>query len=313
MRYINELRDGEMVSEVYLCKTKQALKTKAGKSYYSLLLQDKSGTLDGKIWELGMGIDHFEAMDYIHVDGQVVLFQNSPQLNIKRVRKAQEGEYDAADYMPSTDKDVKEMYKTLCSYVNSVEEPHLKKVLEKIFLEDKEFAAAFLGHSAAKSVHHSFMGGLLEHTLGVARNADYMAKYYPFLNRDLLVAAALLHDIGKTRELSPFPENDYTEEGNFLGHIYMGTEMVNDRIREIPGFPPVLAGELKHCILAHHGELEYGSPKKPVIAEAVALNLADNMDAKLQTFLEILNGADEKADWIGYSRLFDATLRKTTK
>ncbi|WP_343208020.1 3'-5' exoribonuclease YhaM family protein [Anaerolentibacter hominis] len=312
MRYIKELRDGEMIQETYLCKTKQSLKTKAGKSYYSLLLQDKTGTIDAKIWELSNGIDHFEAMDYIKVDAQVVLFQNSPQLNIRRVRKSSAGEYDMSDYMPTTEKNVEAMCRQLNDYIASIEEPHLKQLLEKFFVEDTAFLKTFINHSAAKTVHHSFMGGLLEHTLSVAENANYMAEHYTYLNRDLLVSAAILHDIGKTRELSAFPENDYTDDGQFLGHIYMGTEMISDKIREISGFPVILAGELKHCILSHHGELEYGSPKKPAIAEAVALNLADNMDAKLQTLLEVLKGGEEKAEWLGYNRLFESNIRRTT-
>lgn len=312
MRYIGELRDGEMVSETYLCKAKQTLKTKAGKSYYSLLLQDKTGVLDSKIWELSAGIDHFEAMDYIRVDGQVVSFQGSLQLSIKRVRKSQEGEYDPADFMPITNKNIEEMYSQLLQYISKIQQPHLKKLVESFFVEDKTFAARFKKHSAAKSVHHGFVGGLLEHTLGVAKLCDYYADNYPIINRDLLIAAAVFHDIGKLEELSTFPENDYTDDGQLLGHIFIGAELVGTRIRTIPNFPVQLGVELRHCILAHHGELEYGSPKKPAIVEAFALNFADNTDAKMQTMTELLNGADDKVEWIGFNRLFDTNIRRTT-
>jgi 3'-5' exoribonuclease len=312
MRYIGELRDGEMVSETYLCKAKQTLKTKAGKSYYSLLLQDKTGILDSKIWELSAGIDHFEAMDYIRVDGQVVSFQGSLQLTIKRVRKSQEGEYDPADFMPITNKNIEEMYSQLLQYISRIQQPHLKKLVESFFVEDKAFAARFKKHSAAKSVHHGFVGGLLEHTLGVTKLCDYYADNYPIINRDLLIAAAVFHDIGKLEELSSFPENDYTDDGQLLGHIFIGAELVGTRIRTIPNFPAQLGVELRHCILSHHGELEYGSPKKPAIVEAFALNFADNTDAKIQTMTELLSGADDKVDWIGFNRLFDTNIRKTT-
>ncbi len=312
MRYINELREGEMVSETYLCKTKQTLKTKAGKNYYSLLLQDKTGTLDTKIWEISAGIDHFEVMDYIRVDGQIVSFQGSLQLNVKRLRRSQEGEYDPSDFMPVTSKNVEEMFSEILKQIAKLQNPYLKKLAESFFIEDKDFILKFKKHSAAKSVHHGFVGGLLEHTLSVIKLCDYYAENYPILNRDLLITAALFHDIGKLEELSFFPENDYTDEGQLLGHIYIGTEMISAKIRTIPNFPVSLSTEIKHCILAHHGELEYGSPKKPALAEALALNFADNTDAKLQTMTELLNSVDEKTEWLGYNRYFESNIRKTT-
>ena len=148
------------------------------------------------------------------------------------------------------------------------------------------------------------------HNLTIVKLCDYFAKSYPMLKRDLLLAAAMCHDIGKTKEISLFPQNDYTDDGQLLGHIVIGTEMVSDKIRMIPGFPAVLASELKHCILAHHGEYEYGSPKKPALMEAMALNLADNADAKLETFTEILEGTSETG-WLGYNRFFESNLRMT--
>ena len=159
----------------------------------------------------------------------------------------------------------------------------------------------------------SFVGGLLEHTLSVAKMCDYFAGAYPMLNRDLLLTAAMFHDIGKTKELSVFPENDYTDDGQLLGHIIIGTEMVSERMRTIEGFPPKLATELKHCILAHHGELEYGSPKKPALLEAMALNFADNADAKMETMIEVLRGAGDNQGWLGYNRLLETNIRKTTE
>ncbi|MFA9465918.1 MAG: 3'-5' exoribonuclease YhaM family protein [Velocimicrobium sp.] len=313
MHYINELREGETLTEVYFCKVKNILKTKMGKSYYSLLLQDKTGTLDAKVWELSNGIDNFEQMDYIYIQGQVTSFQGSLQLNVNRIRKCQEGEYDPRDYMPVSKQDIGEMYQELLGFVGSVNEVHLHKLLESFFVEDKEFVKRFKDHSAAKSVHHGFIGGLLEHTLGVAKMCDYMAGAYPILNRDLLITSAIFHDIGKTQELSEFPTNDYTDDGQLLGHIYMGTEMIGTKIRTISGFPIKLASELKHCILAHHGELEYGSPKKPAIIEAVALNFADNADAKLETMTEVLEGASDSTEWLGYNRFFESNIRATSK
>lgn len=312
MRYIQELREGEVISETYLCKSKQTLKTKAGKSYYSLLLQDKTGTIDSKVWELSNGIDHFEAMDYIHIEGQVTSFQGSLQLNVRRIRRSQEGEYDPIDYMPVSKRNQEEMYQELLDYIQLVDEPHLRRLLELFYVEDKDLVKRFKFHSAAKSVHHGFVGGLLQHTLAVAKISVFLADTYPAVNKDLLVTAALFHDVGKLKELSPFPENDYTDDGQLLGHIYIGTEMLSERMKTIAGFPAKLGSELLHCILSHHGELEYGSPKKPALIEALALNFADNTDAKLQTIMEIMESNEENDGWFGFNRLLETNLRRSS-
>ncbi len=312
MRFIKELTDGEIVSDVYLCKNKIVGKTKSGKTYYSLLLTDATGSIDGKIWELNNGIAHFENLNYVKVDGQVTVFNNSLQLNIKKIRIAEAGEYDINNYMPATKKNVEEMVRCLLELIDSLERPYYKTLLKRFFIEDTHISKEFKAHSAAKSVHHGFVGGLLEHTLAVAKMCDYYTTYYPILNRDLLLTAAMLHDIGKIYEISSFPENDYTDAGQLLGHIVMGTMMIRDKIKDIPDFPAKEANELEHCILAHHGELEYGSPKKPALIEALALSFADNTDAKLQTFIEALSAKDE-AGWLGYNRMFDSNIRKTTR
>lgn len=313
MKEIALLREGERISEVYLCKTKQVAKTKMGKTYYSLTLQDKTGVIDGKVWELSGGIDHFEALDYVKVDGDVTSFQNALQLNVRRLRVASVGEYDPADYLPVSDKEIPQMYEELLGYIKSFRNEGLRRLAEMFFLEDKEFIRLFKGHSAAKTVHHGFVGGLLEHTLSVMKLCDFYCKQYPLLKRDLLLGAALFHDIGKTRELSEFPKNDYTDEGQLLGHIVIGTIMLEEKIREIPGFPATLAFELKHCILAHHGEYEYGSPKKPALAEALALNFADNLDAKLETIKELFAGNTGNQGWLGFNRLLDSNVRMTSE
>ena len=314
MRYIDTFREGMHIADVYLCKNKQIALTKNGKEYGNLVMQDKTGTIDAKIWDLGSpGVGEFETMDYVRVEADVTLFQNSFQLNVRRIRRAQEGEYVEADYLPMSKKDIKKMYEELLGYIRSVKNPYLQKLLCGYFVENAAFAKAFQFHSAAKTVHHGFVGGLLEHTLSVTKLCDYYAGYYPMINRDLLLTAAIFHDVGKTRELSRFPENDYTDDGQLLGHIIIGTEMVGESIRSIPGFPEKLATELKHCILAHHGELEYGSPKKPALLEALALNFADNTDAKMETMIEALQSGGENKGWLGYNRLLESNIRKTTE
>lgn len=311
MKYINEIRDGERIREIYLCKDKQILKTKAGKSYYSLKLQDKTGIIDAKVWDINSAIGNFEIMDYIQIDAEVILFQNAPQLNVKRIRKCQENEYNINDFMPVTNKNIDDMYIELIEYTKYVKEIHLKQLIDSFFIEDKEFIKNFKNHSAAKTIHHGFIGGLLEHTLGVVKICNFFADYYSIINKDLIITAALFHDMGKLYEISSFPENDYTDDGQLLGHIYIGAEKLSERIKTIEGFPKKLASELIHCILAHHGELEYGSPKKPAIPEAFALSFADNADAKLETLTEIFKANDNKNEWF-MNKFFDTKIKKSS-
>ena len=314
MKFIETLREGERINDVYLCKFKQAAVTKNGKPYENVILQDKTGTLDAKIWEPNsMGIDDFDAMDYIAVMGDVTSFQGALQVSIKRVRKVREGEYDPANYLPVSEHDIEDMYSQLLTFVNGIKNPYLSKVVKHFFVEDADFVKRFKFSSAAKSVHHGFVGGLLEHTLSVLKLCQFYVMQYPILNEDLLYTAALCHDIGKVYELSEFPINDYTDDGQLLGHIVMGCEMVGEQIRGVEGFPKKLANELKHCILAHHGELEFGSPKKPALVEAVALNFADNTDAKMETLKEIFKAAGDNNEWLGYNRLLESNIRKTSK
>lgn len=314
MKYIETLREGERIQEIYLCKQKTSAVTKAGKPYENVIFQDKTGTLDAKIWDpSSQGIEDFSAMDYVAVTGDVTSFMGSLQLNVKRVRKVSEDEYNPADYLPVSDTDPERMYAELLSVIASIQNTYLKQLLTAFF-EDAAFEERFRKHSAAKSVHHGFVGGLLEHTLSVTKNCAFFAERYPILNRDLLLTAAMCHDIGKLSELSDFPQNDYTDEGQLLGHIMIGADMVSEKIRTIEGFPQRLRNELLHCILAHHGELEFGSPKKPALAEAIALSFADNIDAKMETLKELFQGVPEgNTEWLGFNRLLDSNIRRTGK
>lgn len=312
MKFINELHEGETIRGIYLCRGKRSAETRNGKAYDNLMLQDKTGVLDGKVWDPNsQGIADYDEKDFIEVVGDVISYNNNLQLNIKQIRKAGEDEYNPADYMPTSEKNVDTMYEELLGYIGQISNVYLRQAVEYYFVNDVKFIETFKGHSAAKTVHHGFAGGLLEHTLSILKMCEYFTGAYPILNKDLLYAAALCHDIGKTKELSDFPDNDYTDDGQLLGHIIIGIEMINDAIRTIPEFPEKLASELKHCVIAHHGELEYGSPKKPALAEAFALNLADNADAKMQTLTEIFKDKSG-TDWLGYNRLFESNIRRTS-
>lgn len=313
MRYIKEIAEGENLNGIYYCKEKKELRSKNDKPYYSLILQDKTGSLDGKVWDINShGIEDFAGGDFISVQGQITVYMGALQAKIIRIRRCEEGEYDLVDYIQTSRYDRETMYKELLEFVDSVKNPYYKKVLDSFF-RNVEFAKRFKSHSAAKTMHHSFVGGLLEHSLGVLKVCNFMAKQYPILNRDLLITAAPLHDIGKVAELSPFPVNDYTDSGQLLGHIYIGANMISEKIKEIDGFPKKQADELIHCILAHHGALEYGSPKLPALMEALALSLADNMDAKMESFTELLEANEGRTDWLGYNKIFTSNIRISTR
>ena len=284
MRYINTLCEGETIRNVYLCKGKRSAETRNGKPYDNLILQDK-------VWDPNSsGIADYDELDFIEVFGEVTSYNNALQLNIRQIRKAYEDEYNPADYMPTTEKNEDTMYQELLNYGQQIGNTYLKQVVEYYFVNNQE------------------------HTLSVVKMCEYMVGAYPILNRDLLYTAAMCHDIGKVKELSAFPKNDYTDEGQLLGHIVIGVEMLNDAIREIQDFPEKLANELKHCIISHHGELEYGSPKKPALPEAFALNFADCADAKMETLTEIFKDSKNMKDkeWTGYNRLFETNLRKSS-
>lgn len=312
MKYLKDLKEGDRVFDIYLCKKKHAAVTKNGKAYENVTLQDKTGTLEAKVWEPNNpGIGEYKEMDYIEVYGDISSFQGALQISVKRIRVCAEGEYDPADYLPVSVKNIDAMYNELLDLVKSIGNPYYKRLLESFFVEDAAFQKTFRNSSAAKTVHHGFVGGLLEHTLSVTKLCDYYCGSYPVLKRDLLLTAAVCHDIGKTRELSSFPENDYTDEGQLLGHIVIGAQMIAEKAAGIEGFPNGLLTELQHCVLAHHGKYEFGSPKIPALIEALALNYADDTDAKLEAFKEILENNSENKGWLGYNRLFESNLRGT--
>ena len=312
MKYIKDYKEGDRIADIYLCKHKQAAVTKNGKNYENVILQDKTGTIDAKVWEPNNpGISDYDALDYIEVFGDVSSFQGTLQVSIKRIRVCGEEEYNASDYLPVSSKNIDQMYGELLDLAKSIKNTYLKQLLEAFFVKDEGFIKAFRNSSAAKTIHHGFVGGLLEHTLSVTKLCNYYCTTYPVLNRDLLLTAAMFHDIGKIKELSLFPQNDYTDDGQLLGHIVIGSQMVAEKAATIEGFPHNILTEVQHCILAHQGKYEYGSPKIPALVEAVALNYADDTDAKLQTFTEILENNPEPG-WIGFNRLFSSNLRAST-
>ena len=308
---IKDYSIGQSINNVILyCTDKTSGISSRGDNYLSLTLRDSSGTINGKVWEINDNIDDFEAKDFISINGTVTTFKDALQLNITHIAKIDPSKVKMDDFCPKTPQDMDQMFNKLMSIINSISNTYLKTLLTNLFTNEK-FIAKFKVNSAAKAVHHAYIGGLLEHTLAVTNICNYLITQYPTLNRDLLLTAAICHDIGKIKEISAFPENDYTDDGNLLGHIYMGTEMIDTQAKKIEGFPKQLLNELKHCILAHHGKLEFGSPKTPSLIEAVALSYADDMDAKLRRFSDLLNET-ESDNWSDKNDFFlNSKYRKT--
>jgi 3'-5' exoribonuclease len=310
MKYINDFKEDDRVIDHYLCKQKQSLKSRTGKTYLTLRLQDKTGMIDAKVWDLNNDIQAFDEGDFIKIDGIVLSYQNELQLKVSKIRRSLEGEFDPADHIPCTDKDVDEMYSEIEKYIKSIENPYLRSLMENILLKNTEIADQFKKHSAAKNLHHSYMGGLIEHTLNVTQICDYLSTRY-VVNRDILITTALLHDLGKLYELSSFPSNEYTDDGQLLGHIVICAELISREADKIHGFPHKLLTLIQHCVLSHHGEYEFGSPKLPQTMEAFVLHNADNLDAKLKMFQEFLDSDNTMGEWAGYSKIFGRYIRKT--
>ncbi|MCL2386329.1 MAG: HD domain-containing protein [Defluviitaleaceae bacterium] len=310
MRYIKELRENERVIEHYLCRKKESRESRNGKSFLSLKLQDKTGTIDAKVWEITNDIQQFEENEIVKIDGVVGSYQNELQLKVTKLRRSREGEYLEAEYVPASEKDIGDMFTKISNLIKAVSNSHIKALLENIFIKDETRAKLFKSHSAAMHMHHSYMGGLLEHTLSVAEICMFLGARYKYVNMDILLAGALLHDIGKIHELSPLPQNEYTDDGQMLGHIIIGVEMVGVEIAKIPDFPHELASLIKHCIVSHHGEYEFGSPKIPAIPEAMLIHFADNIDAKLTTFAEIYDKDTSAGLWTTYQKSLGRYIRK---
>jgi 3'-5' exoribonuclease len=312
--FVSDLEPNQNITTTFLVKDKEVRTAKNGNSYLSLTLGDKSGSLDAKMWDNVAEVEPtFGRDDFVKVKGQVRLFNNKQQLTIHRIRRCQESEVDLGDYLPRTTRDVERMFGDLLALVSRIGNPHLGKLLENL-LNDSEFTAKFKQAPAAKSLHHAWLGGLLEHTLSLCRLCQGMAEHYPELDLDLLLTGAVLHDVGKTEELSYSRSFAYTTEGQLLGHMILELDLVNRKMAEIEDFPPRLKTLVQHLIISHHGEYEFGSPKLPMFPESLVLHYLDNLDSKLTSMLDLIAG-DTNADpeWTAYNRMFERPLFKDSK
>jgi 3'-5' exoribonuclease len=275
--------EGKLFDGFFLVLLKQQRTTKTNKPYLNLILGDKTGQLEGRVWEPSDPriAKEFERGDIVKARGSASRFDDRLQMKIDQLRMAQPGEVDKTDLLPSTTYDVTALWRQLLSFVESFTNPDLK-LLVTTLLDDPAMAAAYREAPAAKQLHHAWLGGLLEHVVSLCTLADRVATHYPLLDRDLLLTGVILHDLGKLRELSWEIGFEYTVEGMLLGHIQIGTALVEKAIDSLPGFPPRLKTLVLHMILSHHGKLEFGSPKLPMIPEALALSFLDDLDAKMQ-------------------------------
>jgi len=309
--YVKDLKTGDKVSEVFLAAEKNLAYSQKGSPYLNLRLRDRTGDVDGKIWENALAWDKaFKKGDLIRVQARALSFKNAIQLSISELRKVEDGEVELSDYFPVARGDLAQMFAGILAYVEQVKTPCLTALLHAFF-KDEKIAALFRRAPAAKGFHHIYIGGLLEHTLSVVRLLDLAASHYPGVNRDLLITGGILHDIGKIYEFSYERIVEYSDPGRLVGHIVIGVEMVDAKIAAIPDFPEQIAMELRHLILSHHGVLEYGSPKRPKTLEALIVHYMDDLDAKVNAFQEYIRDArDEESDWTPYHRLFERFIYK---
>lgn len=311
MTYIRDLKENQTIMEHYYCQEKMLCKAKSGKDYLSLVLRDKTGTIGGKVWEITPdSVYPFEAGDMVKVAGHVSEFKGEKQLNIQKIRKSLDSEVNVAEYSPTTEKSIEEMLGQIDDWKAQVQNPYLRQVLEAFYGLSSPYADKIRVYPAAKTIHHSQVGGYLEHVTSVTKIALFLSEQYKNIDQDLVVTACLLHDIGKLRELEPMPSAAYTLEGQLLGHIAMGYQMVHDFIATVPDFPKELGIKLEHTILAHHGKLEFGSPKLPMLKEALIVHLADDVDAKLKQVEEFMEHDTTEGDFTARNYIMERNFYK---
>ena len=306
--YINEIKENDQVDSLFLVKEKSSGITKTGNTYLKLKLADRSGEIEGRVWTLAENLaESFEKDDFVHISGKAISFQEHLQLNISQIERVREEEILFSDFFPVTEKDIDEMFGSLLEISRQIKTPHLNQLLQ-LFWEDESFVRLFKMAPASQWLHHNYLGGLLEHTLSLAQLVLINARHYDGLNLDLLLAASILHDLGKVDELSYHRSFDYSDEGRLLGHIVLGVERLNDKIRQLADFPKDLSTLLKHFLLSHHGQYNWGSPKRPMTLEAVMLHFLDDMDAKIngiQQFIKKQVPEGSKQRWSTYHRTFE--------
>ena len=313
-KFISELNGGATIDEVFLVQNKDLRTTKNGSLYIQAQLSDRTGMIDARMWDASAPF--FESLGddtFLKIKGRTEIYQNKIQLIVKQISKTSQDDIKLEDYLPGTEQDVDKMFAELKQIASSIKQPHLNSLLN-LFFNDKDFCKGFCSAPAAVQYHHAFLGGLLEHTLSVAKLGDTIAPLYPELNRDLLICGIMLHDIGKISELCYEKNFHYSDEGQLIGHLISGVLMVEEKAKQIEGFPKTLLDLIRHLILSHHGEYEWGSPKLPMTLEALTLHYLDNIDAKIHAFNKEISGDKDPSDnWTKYNRMFERKLFKKSQ
>jgi len=306
--------ENKIITSSFIVTTKQVKPKKTGEPYLALTLADRCGQIEAKMWDnVEDAMDAFDQEDVIKVKGLLNKYKNRFQITIHKLRRLAESEIDFADYLPKTSKDVEELWQTLGEFVASFQDLHLKTLVQS-FMADPEIAAAYRSAPAAKALHHAYIGGLLDHVVSLFRCCELVCRNYPQINRDLLLAGAFLHDIGKIHELNYTRSFSYTSRGQLLGHMVIELEMLQSRIAKIPGFPEELKTLLEHLIISHHGQYEFGSPKLPMFPEALMLHYLDDLDSKLESMrAHFEREAESESSWTSYNSSLGRTLLNTAK
>lgn len=307
--YICDIRSGEKLTDTFLVADKNLAFSQKGSAYLNLRLKDKTGQIEAKVWEKAVEWDRlFRRGDVIRVTARALQYRNTLQLSLLDIASVASEEIDRDDYLPVTAASIEDMFQALLEITDQIETPVLKKLVT-LFLLDETIAELFKRAPAAKGFHHDYIGGLLEHTLSVTRLLREVADHYPGIQRDLLLTGGILHDIGKIHEFNYERFIEYSDSGRLIGHIVMGVEMIDGKIKEIDHFPDYLAIELRHVLLSHHGLLEYGSPKRPKTLEAQIVHSLDDLDAKVNAFQSfIAQSPDDDSHWTPFHRLFERYL-----
>jgi 3'-5' exoribonuclease len=309
--YVRDLQPNQVMTSTFLVHTKDVRQKKSGEPYLSLLIGDRTGDLDAKMWDnVAEVMDTFDRDDFVKVKGLLQIFQNRPQLTIHKMMRQEDSEVDLADYFPSSERNLDEMFAELRAIAAGVANPHLRSLLDA-FLDDEKIARMYRTAPAAKTVHHNYLGGLIEHVLSLCHLCRVTAAHYKNIDLDLLLAGAILHDVGKTTELTYERTFGYSTDGQLLGHIVIGLQMVNEKLARFPDFPPKLRTLLEHMIVSHHGELAFGSPKVPVFPEALLLHHLDNLDSKMECMrATIAKDRNVEGVWTMYNSTLDRSVLK---
>lgn len=312
--YANDLPLKQPVTATFLVHSKEIRQKKSGEPYLSLVLGDRTGELDAKMWEnVAEVMDTFDRDDFVRVKGQLIVYQNRPQFTIHKVQRLSESDVELEDFFPVSARDPEEMFSELRESIAGIQNSHIRALLELVF-GDEKVAALYRKAPAAKTVHHAYLGGLLEHTLSLCALCRFAASHYKDLDLDLLLAGAILHDIGKIYELDYSRSVSYTTEGQLLGHIVLGLRLLDEKLRCLPEFPAKLRALLEHMILSHHGRLEFGSPKEPMFPEALLLHFLDDLDAKMACMRSLVARDNQmEGEWTGFSAPLERSVLKMNR